>query len=95
LDKVGFNSRISIFFSNYLIDRQTQYSLVSSLFRVDVDIDQGSALFPILSTLYIVLIFYIFEKRTKNLLSFISVFTLSFIDDSFFISQEKKHKFIL
>jgi len=37
-------------------------------------------------------IFHIFDKRTKNLLSPISVSTLSFIDDGLFISQEKATK---
>ena len=50
---------------------------------------QGSALFPILSTFYIT---PIFEKRTKNLLSPISVYTLLFIDDGLFICQEKSYK---
>jgi len=53
---------------------------------------QDSALFPILSALYIALIFHIFEKKTKILLFPISVFTLSFINDSFLISQEKSCK---
>jgi len=47
---------------------------------------------PILSALYITPIFHIFEKRTSSLLSSISVSTLSFIDNSFFISQEKSYK---
>jgi len=45
-----------------------------------------------LSTLYITPIFHIFEKRTQNLLSLISVSTLLFIDDGLFISQEKNFK---
>ena len=41
LDKARFDPRISTFFSNYLIDRQTQYiwnNFISSFFRADVDI---------------------------------------------------------
>ena len=53
---------------------------------------QGSALFPILSVLYIISIFHIFEKRSQNILSTIFVSTLSFVDDSLFISQEKCYK---
>ena len=89
LDKVDFNSRISSFFSNYLINRKTQYTwnnFVSPFLRADISIGQGSALSPILSILYIALIFHIFKKRTQILLSLISIFTLSFVDNSFFIS---------
>ena len=95
LDKVGFNSRISIFFSNYLVNRQTQYvwnSFISPFFRAYKDVGQGSALSLILSVLYIALIFHIFENRMKNLLSPISVSILLFIDDSLFISQDKSYE---
>ena len=40
----------------------------------------------ILSIIYIALLFYIFEKRTKNLSISISVSFLSFVDNGFFIS---------
>lgn len=60
--------------------------LCLSFLRADIGISQNSALFSIFSTLYITLIFHIFEKRTKNLLSHISVFTLSFVDNDLFIS---------
>jgi len=53
---------------------------------------QDLVFFPILSTFYITPIFHVFDKRTKNLLSPISVSTLSFINDGFFISQEKSYK---
>ena len=56
------------------------------------NINQGSTLSSIFSALYIIPIFHIFKKRTKNLLSNISVSTLSFVDDSLFISQEKSYK---
>jgi len=57
-----------------------------------VGIGQVSTLSLILSTLYIASIFHIFEKRSKNILPNIPVFFLSFVDDSFFISQEKSYK---
>ena len=66
LDKAGFNLRISSLFSNYLIDRRTQYiwnNFISSSFRVDVGVEQDSTLSPILFAFYIALIFYIFEKN--------------------------------
>ena len=92
LDKAGFDLKISIFFSNYLINRKTQYmwyNFVSPFFRTDVGIGQRSTLSSILLTLYISLIFHIFEKRAKNIISNISVLFLSFVDNSLFISQEK------
>ena len=58
---------ISIFFSDYLIGRKTQYqwnNFISSFFGVDVDVSQDSVLFPILSALYFLPIFYIFKKKT-------------------------------
>jgi len=60
-----------------------------SLFRANVNIGQGSILFPILSALYIAPIFDIFKKRTQNLLPPILVSIYSLVDDEIFISQEK------
>jgi len=45
-----------------------------------------SALSAILSALYLSPIFYIFEKQLKNIK--IPVFTLSFVDNSFFYFTE-------
>ena len=87
LDKADFDSKVSSFFSNYLIDRKTQYlqnSFTSPFFCVDIGIGQGSVLSLILSALYLSPIFHIFKKRAKNPVSF-----LSFVDDGLFISQEK------
>ena len=87
MEKAGFNSKIPCFFSNYLIDRKTQYwwnNLTSPYFSVDVGIGQGSVLFPIVFTLYHLPIFHIFEKKAKNL-----KIPVSFVDNGFFISQEK------
>jgi len=48
------------------------------------------------SLFFIVPIFYILEKRTKDLLISILVFFLLFVDDGLLISQEKiKHKYFL
>ena len=95
LGKVGFDSRIFLFFSSYLIDRQTQYiwnNFVSSFFRVDVDVGQRLVFFSILFILYITPIFHIFKKRNSSLLSPIFISTLFFVDDGLFISQEKNYK---
>ena len=54
---------------------------------MDVDVGQKSALSPILSALFIALMFYIFEKIIKNLN--IPVSFLSFVNEKLFISQEK------
>ena len=87
LDKVSLDPKFSFFFSNYLIGRKTHYlwnNFISSLFDVDIGVKQSSALSPILSTLYILPIFHIFKKRTKNLNIPISFF--SFVNDELFIS---------
>ena len=87
LNKAGFDPKIFFFLSNYLIGRKTHYlwnNFVSSFFNVD----QDSALSPILSALYILLIFYIFEKISKNIKIPVSFFSLLTID-FYFNSQEK------
>ena len=79
-----------LFFSNYLIGKKTQYvwnNFIYSFFSIYIGIEQGSAFSPILSTLYISPIFYIFKKRTKNLN--IPISFLSFVDNELFISQEE------
>ena len=70
LDKAGFDPRISLFFSDYLVGKKTQYlwnNFLFYFFNVDIGIEQGSALSSILLALYLSSIFHIFEKRAKNL----------------------------
>jgi len=55
-------------------------------FRADIDVGQKFAFLPILSALFITLVFHILEKRTKNLSISISFFFLLFIDDRLLIS---------
>ena len=57
----------------------------SPIHNINVGVGQGSALSPILSALYLSLIFYILEKRLKNLKIPVSI--LFFVDDGLFISQ--------
>ena len=93
LNKASFDSKISQFFSSYLINRQTQYVwnyFTSPFFRANVSIGQKSALSLILSAFYIASIFHIFEKRAKNLS--ISVSFLLFVNNGLFVSQEKIYK---
>ena len=93
--KTSFSFRISLFFSNYLIDRKTQYmwnNFVFPFFNANIGISQESALSPILSALYIASIFHIFEKRSKSLFHNSSISFLSFVDEGFFILQEKSFK---
>ena len=60
----------------------------SSFFcNVDIGVGQGLALSPILSILYLSLIFYILEKCLKNLK--ISILFISFVDNGLFITQHK------
>ena len=90
LDKAGFDPRISLFFSDYLVGKKTQYlwnNFLFYFFNVDIGIEQGSALSSILLALYLSSIFHIFEKRAKNLK--IPVSFISFVNDSLFVSQEK------
>jgi len=59
----------------------------SHLFNVDIGVEQGLALSPILSALYISLVFHILENCLKNLKIPISI--LSFVNDGLFIAQSK------
>ena len=95
LNKAGFDSWISFFFSGYLINRKMQYvwnSFVSPFFKTNIDVGWGSVLSPILSVIYIAPIFHIFKKRTKSLLPLIPISTIFFVDDGLFISQEKSYE---
>ena len=90
LDKVGFDSKISLFFQDYLIGIKTKYLLnnfSSSHFNVDIGVRQGSSLSPILSALYLSPIFHILEKILKNLK--IPIFIISFVDSRLSVSQDK------
>jgi len=90
LDKLEFDPRVSCFFSNYLIGRKTQYlwnKFSFPFFDVNIGVGQDSALSPVLSALYLSLVFHIFEKRLKNLKNPVSF--ISFVDNGLLISQDK------
>ena len=55
------------------------------MFKVNVEVGQGLALSPILSTLYLSPLLYILEKHLKILN--IPVSLIFFVDNSLFISQ--------
>jgi len=88
IKKVGFNQCISSFFTDYLVNRKTNYSWTSfssPTFNINVRVGQGSALSPILSALYLSSFIYILENQLKNLK--IPTSFISFMDDDLFISQ--------
>ena len=90
LKKAGLGPKVTNFFANYLVQRSTKYlwnNLSLPSFEVNVGVGQGSALSPILSTLYLSPLIYIIEKRFKNLNLPISI--LLFINDGLFIVQNK------
>ena len=87
---VGLDTWVVNFFSNYLINRKTNYlwnSFSLPIFNINVGVGQGLALSPILSALYLSPFLYILEKWLKNLK--IPISTISFVDDGLLISQDK------
>ena len=90
LQKVGLDSHIVKFFTNYLTDRKTNYvwnNFSSPIFEVNIEVGQGSALSPILSALYLLPFLYILENYLK--IFNIPVSIILFVDDGLFISQDK------
>ena len=88
LSKAGLESKVSKFFANYLVQRKTNYvwnNMQSPDFEVNIGVEQGSALSPILLALYLTPFLHILEKHLKNLK--IPIAMLSFVDDSLIIAQ--------
>jgi len=68
MKKAGFDNQIMSFFSNYLVDRKTNYfwnNFMSLVYNVNISVGQSSALSPILSALYLSLFIYILENHLK------------------------------
>jgi len=60
LEKAEFDPKVIHFFSNYLVERKTQYfwnNFFSPFFNVDIGVGQGLVLSSILSALYLALVF--------------------------------------
>ena len=89
LRKAGFDSKVMHFFSNYLVEKKTQYSwnIFSSFFNVDIGVGQGSALSSILSALYLAPILHILEKYLKTLKILVSI--LYFVNNGLLVAQSK------
>jgi len=90
LGKVGFDFCVVQFFSNYLCERKTYYfwnNISSSFFNINMGVGQGSALSPILSTLYLLSFLHILENQLKNIK--IPIFFLLFVDDGILVTQSK------
>jgi len=95
LAKAGLNTNILKFFRSYHSNRSTTYAwnnFTSQKFTTSVGISQGSALFPILSAIYLAPIIKTFKKRIKNLKENIPTDILSFIDNGLLILQEKSYE---
>ena len=90
IHKVGLDTPVVKFFSNYLIKRKTNYlwkNFSSPIFNINIGVCQGSTLSPILLALYLSSFLFILEKCLKNLNIPVSI--ISFVDDGLFISQNK------
>ena len=89
-NKTGFDPKVLRFFQNYLVRQKTQYVLISffsSFFNIDVGVGQGLALFSILYTLYISLVFHILENCLNSLT--IPISFLSFVNNSLLVAKNK------
>ena len=87
LKKAGLDPKVVSFFTNFLIQRKTNYwwnKFSSPMYEVN---GQGSALSPVLSALYLSPLLYILEKHLKSLNILVSL--ISFVNDGLFISQNK------
>ena len=90
LKKAGLNSKVTVFFADYLVRRKTNYvwnNLFSPMHKVNVGVSHGSALSPILSVLYLSSLLYILENQLKILN--IPVSLISFVDNGLIMTQNK------
>ena len=88
IQKAGFNNLLVSFFKLYLTGWQTCYSwdnFLSPLYDSDVGVSQGSALSPVLSSLYVSPAMWAFGREPT--VSDCSLVT--YVDDSTIITQGK------
>ena len=89
IHKVGLDIWVVNFFSNYLVDRKTNYlwnNFSSLIFSINVGVGQGLALSPILSALYLSLFLYISQNKsfeTSNFYFFCSYNVMTKLLDKF------------
>jgi len=87
--KADLNAHIRGFFDSYHSSCSTTYTwngFSSLLFSTNIGVDQGLALSPIISTIYLAPIIKTFKKRIKNLKEKIPTNILFFVDDGLLIS---------
>jgi len=83
LEKVGLNPKVTVFFTDYLVRRKTNYvwnNLSSPMYKVNVGVGQRSAF-------YLSPFLYILENHLKILN--IPVLLISFVDDGLIITQNR------
>ncbi|KAJ3570517.1 hypothetical protein NP233_g4354 [Leucocoprinus birnbaumii] len=89
LARQGFPVHVCWFFASYLVGRGMRYLwnlFSSSDFRpTDMNVSQGSALSPVLSALYLVLVIQLFKRRAAH----VGCDILSYVDDGTLIVQCK------
>ena len=81
--KQGFPPLVAKFFESYLVGRSMHYkwnSFVSPLHQADMGVEQGLALSPVLSVLFIAPIMKLFEQSAASQ----GVMLLSYVDNGFF-----------
>ena len=91
LKKAGLNSNVIGFFNSYHSNWSITYTwngFSSLLFNTNVGVGQGSALSPIISTIYLAPIIKTFKKRIKEK---ILIDILFFVNDGLLISQKKSY----
>ena len=87
---MSLNPKVTVFFVDYLVRRKTNYmwnNLFSPMYKVNVEVGQGSALSSILSAFYFSPLLYILENCLKILN--IPVSLISFVDNGLIIAQNK------
>jgi hypothetical protein len=89
LSQQGFPTHVGAFFTSYLVGRSTsyRYGLESSpFFDADVGVGQGSALSPMLSSIYFSAAMRLFYSQSTKL----EVDLLSYVDDGTLVCQARK-----